>query len=112
MPAIASVGLALALSVVANSPALSGIRKVTTIPPETLTTSTSYDDASRKLTIMCDHASRGVCRFTVVDGIRTKNIFLRSKTQYVLANVSRKARVCALGKNPGVACNLMPVMNS
>lgn len=111
MPITASFGLVLAFSAAVSDPIISGEKRVSTIPPETLTTSTSYDDASRKLTVMCDHASRGLCRFTVVDGSRTENISLRPKTRTVLANVSGKARVCALGKNPNVACDLMPVSN-
>ena len=111
MPITASFGLVLAFSAAVSGPTISGIKRVTTIPPETLMTSTSYDDASRKLTVMCDHASRGLCRFTVIDGSRTKNIFLRPKSRFVLANVSRKARVCALGRNPNVACDLTSVSN-
>lgn len=111
MPITAFFGLILAFSAAVSGPTISGVKRVATIPPETLTTSTSYDDASRKLTVMCDHASRGLCRFTVVDGSRTENISLRPKTRAVLANVSRKATVCALGKNPNVACDLMPVSN-
>jgi hypothetical protein len=111
MPITASYGLILAFLAAVSGPTTSGLKRVATIPPETLTTSTSYDDASRKLTVICDHASRGLCRFTIVDGSRTENISLRSKTQTVLANVSRKARVCAVGKNPNVACDLMPVSN-
>ena len=111
MPITASFGLILAFSATVSGPAISGLKRVATIPPETLTTSTSYDGASRRLTVICDHASRGLCRFTVVDGSRIENISLRPKTRTVLANVSRKARVCALGKNPNVACDLMPVSN-
>ena len=111
MPITAPFGLLLAFAAVVSGPTITGVKKVVTIPPETLTTSTSYDDASHKLTVMCDHASRGLCRFTIVDGSRTENISLRPKSRTVLANVSHRAKVCALGKNPNVACNLMPVSN-
>jgi len=50
-----------------------------------------------------------LCRFTVVDGAHTKEFALRQKTRSVIAGISGKARVCAVGKNPGIACNLVPV---
>ena len=111
MPITALFGTVLAFSAAVNGSTISSVKRMTTIPVETLTTSTSYDDASHKLTIICDHASRGLCRFTVIDGVRTASISLRPKTRTVLTNVSRNARMCALGKNPNAACDLMPVSN-
>jgi hypothetical protein len=105
----ASVGLAAVLSLTSTTSATFFKTEVSTIPPETVKTSTFYDSASHKLTITCDIASRGLCRFTVVDGARTKEFMLRPKTRSIIAGVSDKARVCAVGRNPGLACNLVSV---
>lgn len=109
MITIAFVGLAVASSLTSTTSATFRRTEVTSIPSETVKTSTYYDAASHKLTITCEVASRGLCRFTVVDGVRTKEFMLRPKTRSIIAGVSEKARVCAVGRNPGVACNLVSV---
>jgi hypothetical protein len=106
---ITSVGMALTLSLVASDPCVARLIKTTTNPPETVETSTYYDSASRRLTLTCDRASRGLCRFSVVDGTRTTKFALRPTARASIAGVSRQARVCAVGRNPGAACNLVSV---
>lgn len=106
---IASVSLAFLLSLVATGSLRSQGVKVTTISPETIKTSTYFDSASQKLTITCDLATRGWCYFFVADEMRAKGFVVRSKTRAVIAGVSDKARVCAVGRNPGGTCNLTPV---
>ncbi len=108
MNVIASLQLILALSVTSTSSSYSFNTQVTTIAAENLKTATYYDSNSQKLTIVCDVASRGRCRFTVVDGSRRKIFDLRSKTRSVISGVSNKARVCAVGNNTG-PCNLVAV---
>lgn len=106
MRIIAWVSLAFLSSFVATGSSRSQDVKMTTTPPETIKTSIYFDSVSHKLTITCDLATRGWCYFFVADEMRARGVVVRSKTRTVISGVSDKARVCAVGRNPGATCNL------